>query len=273
MNWLQSIVFGFVYGLSEFLPISAPAHKELMKYLFGVSGKDPLLDLLCSLAALFALIVACRGLFDAIRRDQRMALKGSRTYHRVYRGSRDLRIVKNAAIPMLILLVVFTYIADNVYSLPLISVFLILNGILLYVPSRMIQGNKDSRSMSALDSLLFGVIGGLSAFPGLSRVGLHVSVGRMRGADSTHALNWALLLSIPALAVICVLSLFSLFAGLGTISFSCNFFTYLLAFIGTFAGGYAAIFFLKILAEKNSFTPFAYYSWGAALFLFIMYLI
>lgn len=271
MNWLQGILFGLVTGISEFFPISAPAHMELLKYLFGVSGKDPALDLICSLASLLALLMAGRGLFDMVRRDMHMQQRGISA--RAYRGNRDMRIVRNAVAPMLILYVVLTYVNSAFTGLPAVCIFLLINGIILYVPSRMLQGNKDARSMSALDSLLLGLCGGLSAFSGISRIGLHISVSRGRGADSTHALNWALLLSLPALVIVSIVSLLSLATGFSSITFSCGFFTYLLVFLATFAGSYLSVFFVKILVQKNSISLFSYYCWGAALFTFIMYLI
>jgi undecaprenyl pyrophosphate phosphatase UppP len=170
-------------------------------------------------------------------------------------------------------MILISYVYKGDLNLLSAAAFLLINGIVLFIPSRMLQGNKDARSMSALDSLLLGLCGALSALPGLSRIALQTSAVRLRGADSSHALNWALLLSIPALAVTAALSLFSLFTGLGAIQFYCGFFTYLLIFFSTYLGSYLAIFFMRILASKNSLSLFAYYSWGAALFVFIMYLI
>lgn len=271
MNWLQGIFFGIVTGISEFFPISASAHKELLKYLFGATGNDPVLDLLCSLASLLALLTACRGLFEMIRRDQSMSQRGIRS--RKSRGSWDMRIVRSAAIPMLIGYVVLTYVNSAFKSLPIISLFLLLNGIVFYIPSRMLQGNKDARSMSALDSLLLGITGALSAIPGFSRIALQTSVARARGADSTHALTWVFLLSVPALVIMCAVSLLSVFTGLGSITFTCGFLTYLLIFIATYTGSYLSVFVMKLLVQKNNTSLFSYYCWGASLFLFIMYLV
>lgn len=271
MNWLQGILLGVITGISEFFPISAPAHKELMKHLVGAKGNDPILDLLCSLAALLALLTANRSFFEMLRRDQRLTERHSRVKNN--RGSRDLRVVKKAMLPMIFGYIFLTYISNNIVSFPVISALLLINGIILFLPTRMLQGNKDARSMSALDSLLLGLTGAISALPGFSRIALQTTVVRIRGADSTHALNWALLLSIPALITTTAISLLALATGFNGIRFSCGFFTYLLVFLGTYIGSYLSIFFVKILAHRNNLSLFAYYSWGAALFVFIMYLI
>ena len=36
LNWLQSIIYGFVSGLMDILPVSAQAHRALLLKLFGV---------------------------------------------------------------------------------------------------------------------------------------------------------------------------------------------------------------------------------------------
>ena len=174
---------------------------------------------------------------------------------------------------MLIGFVLLTYVTEKTVSLPSIAVFLLLNGVVLFIPTRLLQGNKDARSMSGLDSLLLGLAGALSAFHGLSRIALQTSAARIRGTDSNNAVNWALLLSIPALILSGILALLSVFTGFGIIQFSCNFLTYILIFISAFAGSFLSAFFIKILAAKNSLSLFAYYSWGAALFTFIIYLV
>lgn len=270
MNWIQGILLGLITGISEFFPISAPAHRELMKHLTGVSGKDPVLELLCSLAALVALFTVNRGLFETIRRDHLQMQLRSRSARR---GSRDLQVVRNAVVPMLIGYILLTYVTGSTITLPFISLFLLLNGVVLFIPSRLLQGNKDARSMSGLDSLLIGLTGALSSFTGLSRIALQTSVARIRGADSSNAVNWSLLLSIPALILSCIISLLSVFTGLGTIHFSCGVFTYILIFFSAFTGSILSAFFIKILATKNSLSLFAYYCWGAALFTFIIYLV
>jgi hypothetical protein len=45
-----------------------------------------------------------------------------------------------------------------------------------------------------------------------------------------------------------------------------------LASLTAFVGSYLGITFIRFLAVKVGFSGFAYYSWGAALFAFILYL-
>jgi hypothetical protein len=75
----------------------------------------------------------------------------------------------------------------------------------------MLQGNKDAKSMSSIDSILIGAVGGLSVFGGISRIGCTSSVAVARGADRQQAIKWSLLLSVFALASLCCLDLYQLF--------------------------------------------------------------
>ena len=54
MNWLQSLIYGLISGLTEHLPVSSLAHQRILHSLFGVSQSDPICDLLVHLAVLFA---------------------------------------------------------------------------------------------------------------------------------------------------------------------------------------------------------------------------
>ena len=134
------------------------------------------------------------------------------------------------------------------------------------------QGNKDVRSMSYLDSVLIGAVASLSALTGISRVGCVTSTAIARGADRHHALNWAFLISIPALVLLMCINLLQIFAGTVTINFWGSFFTYLLSGGAAYLGGFYSIKFMKFLTVRVGFSGFSFYCWGASLFSFLLYL-
>lgn len=272
LSWLESLIYGLVSGLAEFLPVSTHAHQQLLLHLFGAESSDPVRDLFVHLALLFSIFTGCRTLTDQIRRERKIQLQSRRGNRHTSRALLDLKLVKNASVPMLIGLLVLSYVSDTNSSLLITAVFLIFNGVLLYLPERMIQGNKDVRGMTLFDSLLIGISGALSVFPGISRMGSTASAAVARGADRQHALNWAFLLSIPALALLTGLDLVAIFTYAGEINFWTNFFTYVLSIAGAYVGGCVSIKLVKLLTVNVGFYGFAYYSWGAALFTFILYL-
>ena len=271
MNWFQAVLFGIISGISEFLPISASAHKAIALQLFGVDGIDPLRDLIVHIAVAAALITAAANLLETIRRERRMAANGTRVYNQVYRGNMDYRLVRSAAIPMLLVFLVLSYIIKRV-SLPLIALFLLINGIILYLPNRMLRGNKDARSMTRFDGILIGLGSAASAFTGISGIGMNVSIATMRGADQSHAVNWALLLSLPMLVLQILMDIISIFINLHSITLSAGFLGYVLIALFAYAAGYLAVGLIRFLGVKIGYSAFSYYCWGAALFSFSLYL-
>lgn len=154
-----------------------------------------------------------------------------------------------------------------------LALMLVVNGIVLIIPEHSRQANKEARQMSGLDAIVMGILGGLSALPGISRIGAISSYGLLRGADKQRVTNWALLLSIPALLLLCIIDLvFAFISGVGPITFAvvCG---YIFSAVAAYLGAYFSIVFIRFLTVHSGYTAFAYYCWGAALFAMILYLI
>lgn len=273
MNWLQSILFGLVSGLSEFLPISSRAHSDVLLHLFGLGDRDPVMLLIIHVAMLLALFGAMRPQLDQFEREKKLRHRNrKRQDGQVLQALADRRVVNNAIIPMLILMILLRYILRLDIQLPLSSLLLLINGIILYLPERMMQGNKDASGMSQLDSYLLGLAAALCVLSGFSGVGLVLSVALFRGADRQKAWNWTLLLMFPALAAQGVMDIIDWISGVGAIAGISHFFHYLLGGVSTYFAAWAGILLMKRLIRNGNPSVFAYYSWGAALFSFLLYL-
>ena len=271
MNWIQSLIYGLVSGLAKFLPISSRAHQNLLLLLFGCDGHDPIRNFLIHGAMLLSVYSGCRSMIEQLRREN-AALLHMRGRANAPKRMLDLRLVKNAIIPMLIGILVFTYVTGSNINLMWISLFLLINGIIIFIPERMIRANRDARTMSFFDSILMGVFNALSAIPGFSGIGCTTSVAISRGADSRKALDWALLMSIPAIVLFMGIDFVGFFSFDGFGSFWSNFFGYILSAVGAYVGGYISILLIKFLAVRNVFSSFSYYCWGASLISFMLYL-
>ena len=127
--------------------------------------------------------------------------------------------------------------------------------------------------MTGLDGILMGILGSLSAFPGISRTGMISSYAAARGADSENISNWTFLLGIPAIVFFLCFDIFGIITvGIGNISLSAII-GFLFAGVAAFCGGYIAISAFKAILNHAGFSQFAYYSFGAAFLTFIIYLI
>ena len=275
MRFLESLIYGFLSGLAEFLPVSAQAHEALVMQLFGRTQREPLRDLFVHIALIVALTMAAGSLFAKIRGVQKISahtgLRGVRSA--TAKSLFDLQLVRTAAIPMILMTVVYLLAAKWEFAPGAMAIILILNGILIIVPEYMRHGNKDARSLTAFESVVIGIASGLSAFPGISRVGGCLSASSAMGADRQHSAAWALLLSLPALVAYIVVDIIRLFViGLSGLRFLV-FLGYIVSAGMAFVGGYLSVLLLRFVIERRGLSSFAFYSWGMALFVFVLYLI
>jgi len=272
MNWLQSLLYGLISGFAEFLPISAEAHRRILHFLTGTQS-SPLVELAIHISVLLALLLSCWPQLSKLQRERRIAAVPPRRRKRQpdVRSLKDLRLLRTAVVPLLLGFVLMLWTADAADKLWVLALILTVNGILLYLPPYFPGGNKESHSVSALDGVLIGLSAVLGVIPGLSRITGMTSAGQLRRCDRSYVLEIALLLSIPALIVLIIVDFICLFtvgaAISGGLVLNC-----LLAALTAFPGAYFGITFIRFLAVKVGFSGFAYYSWGAALFTFILYL-
>lgn len=273
MNFLQSLFYGFLSGISECMPVSSNGHQALLRKLFGTRLWNPLLDLMVHIGILVAIFVSCRArllgyareLSGNPRRRRRNPTNIQRTY--------DLRFLFSAGIALLAVLLFHRATSDLEQNSLLLCLFFIINGTVLYVVDHMRHGNKDSSQMSGLDAVLTGLLGGLSIFPGISRLGMCLSASVARGADKSQAYSWALLLCIPALLFLILFDFIGLFTAAG---FAFTFLGFVYAFVaalGAFTGGYLVILLMRLMIVNTGFSGYACYCWGVAMLTFILYLI
>lgn len=270
-NWLHSLAYGFLSGLTEILPVSSFAHQRLFQVFTGTDQTHLAFRFVCHLAVIAALIYNCRQSLSRLRR--------SRVVSRSARGRKrplDMRSIYDGRVLRLVLLFTLAsfagYIPVMQLSVPLwvVSLMLLVNGVVLYVPQHLPSGNKDSRNMSGLDSMLMGLGGALAVFPGISRVGAIVSFGSGCGVEKRNALEFAFLICIAALIVTLGFDIFEVI-GAGVFQFS-MILHYIMATAAAFGGAHIAVSFMRYLAVKVGYSGFGYYCWGASLFLFIVYL-
>lgn len=273
MSIFESIVYGLVSGLTEFLPVSSQGHQAIMMQLFGHSNREPFRDLIVHIAVILSLLYSCKPLFSRIRREHLLSNRSRRRRTKAIRTQYDLRLIKTAGFPMLLVFLVY-FITQHYETKPIyLALFFCINGIVLIIPEYIRHGNKDARFMTGMDAFMLGLFGALSAFPGISRIGTMSAFCLSRGADRQHALNWLLVLTLPMLVVFMLFDIIGLFTiGFGMLTFV-GFLGCLISGVMAFVGAYLGIRMIRFLTVRPGFAGFAYYSWGAALFSLVLYLI
>lgn len=275
MSLFASIIYGFVSGLTEIFPVSSQANQMVMRHIFGVAQKEPIRDLLVHIAVLAAVFLACRGMFSKIRREQVLAYRMRRnpSQIRALKGVYDMRLVKTAAPIMLIGMFASLFLGNFYDNRPLFSLILLINGALTLVPTYMHQGNRDARTMPRMDGILIGLAAAFSVVPGISRNGAIMFVTLIREADKQNGVIWALLLTVPAVAMLILMDFIAMFTvGIGTVTLL-TVGGYLLSAIFAFLGAYMAVSIVRVLITRSDYACFAYYDFGLALLSFVLYLI
>lgn len=277
MGWdiLYYIVYGLIGGFAEILPVSEAAHGYLLSFMTAYDIRQPLMLLMIHLAGLLALLIHFRHRIGHIRRELRLASMPPRKRKRQpdIIAVLDSRMIFTACIPMVICLLFSRSAYSALGNLPMLALMLVFSGLILYIPQFLRSANRDARHLSRKDSMILGLCAGISAIPGISRMGTVLSAGLMRGCDRKYILDMALLLSIPALVVLILVDLIGmLMAGVagitGLVLLYCA-----LAGAAAFGSAWIAILIMRFLSVNAGYSAFAYYSWGLGLFSFILYLV
>lgn len=269
MSYLFSILMGALQGVAEFLPISSSGHLALFQHFFGVENYEESQMFFTVLLHLGTLVSVCvyyrQDVLDMIRE--------------FFLGIRDLATRKNsgaqppparrlvmmiivATLPLFAILPVKDVVEEAMTNVTFVSVALLVTGFILFFSDRMAKGRKNARTATVLDALLVGCAQALGTLPGISRSGITISAGLLRGYDRTFAVRFSFLMSLPAVLGANILSLKdALEVGINTELLP----VYLVGMVVAGVVGYFAIRLVNLLADKGKFGSFAYYCWVVGL--------
>lgn len=275
LNWYQSLLFGLISGITEILPVSSQAHRILLLDIFGRASQPEFLRLMTDLGIVAALYYACQNHIIRILRARRLSRVPKRHRKRPLDTTSllDMRLIRTMIIPIVLSMFLYQKAQSLAGSKLVLATFMLLNGVILYIPQFFRGANRDSRTMSGLHGLMIGLGGSSGIVPGMSSVAGAYSVASLCGVDRGYSLNIVLLMDMIACAGLVVFDALGLMSvGLGGIAFG-TVMLYILAGIVSFFGATLTIKLLRNIISEISFDIFAYYCWGVALFTFIMNLL
>ena len=269
MTYLFSVLMGVLQGVAEFLPISSSGHLALFQHFFGVENYEETQMFFTVLLHLGTLISVCvyywRDVIDMIRE--------------FFLGIRDLTVRRGggapppptrrlvmmiivATLPLFAILPVKGLVEDAMSNVTFVSVALLATGFILFFSDRMARGRKNARNATVAGALLVGCAQAVGTLPGISRSGITISAGLLRGFDRTFAVRFSFLMSLPAVLGANILSLKdALEAGVDLEMLP----IYLVGMVVSGVVGYFAIRLVNLLADKGKFGNFAYYCWVVGL--------
>jgi undecaprenyl-diphosphatase len=284
LTYLQAIVIGILQGITELFPISSLGHSVLVPELLGwhslVAGQSAGESFY--LAFLVGLHVAtATALLVFYRRDWVEVIRGFFTSIRKRRidtpPERMAWLLVLGTIPVAIVGLVFEHSLRTIFATPLAAaIFLTVNGFILLAGERLRRnaetrklvqehahhtdpGHDVGRDIDTLE-LREGVFVGsaqiLALFAGISRSGVTMVAGLLRGLDHEDAARLSFMLATPVIFAAGIYKLPDLLGHNGDHIRG-------QVLVGSLAAGlaaYASIRFLTRYFETRTLTPFAIYS-------------
>ena len=284
ITYFQAIVLGLLQGVSELFPISSLGHSVIFPSLFGwnIHQNDKYFLTFLVATHLATAIV----LFGFFWHDWMRILRG------LGRSLRDRQVAPDDAdarlawllvvgtIPAGIIGLLFEHQLRSLFANPTAAaVFLMINGLILFAAERLRRrapgaperaeelarqeesstGPEAEKRLATLgyrEAVAVGTAQAAALFPGISRSGVTMVGGLLRGLNHEDAARFAFLLATPVILAAGVYKVPDLAGPLGNGVRG----QALAGGIAAFVAAYIAVRFLERFFEHRTLTPFAIYS-------------
>ena len=260
MEILHSLILGVVQGLTELLPVSSSAHLNLFPWVFGWSDISESFDVALHIGTLLAIIIF-------FYKDWVQLIKGG--YNQVVKKKKSTEgkifwYVVIATIPTGIACLVLDKLSSKLIEtlagvfktsqintqMFIIAIALIVMGIILYVVDKNSKSKTKYKDITFKQSLLISLSQAIAAaFPGVSRSGITMTVGRKMGLERESVAKFSFLLSTPIVAAAALYELKHFVFDL----------PFVIGVLASFIVGMFVIKFLLNYLKKGSFKVFAIY--------------
>ena len=260
MEILHSLILGVVQGLTELLPVSSSAHLNLFPWVFGWSDISESFDVALHIGTLLAIIIF-------FYKDWVQLIKGG--YNQVVKKKKSTEgkifwYIVIATIPTGIACLVLDKLSGKLIEILsgvfktsqintqifIIAIALIVMGIILYVVDKNSKSKIKYKDITFKQSLLISLSQAIAAaFPGVSRSGITMTVGRKMGVERESVAKFSFLLSTPIVAAAALYELKHFVFDL----------PFVIGVLASFIVGMFVIKFLLNYLKKGSFKVFAIY--------------
>ena len=204
MNVWQSLIFGALQGVTEFLPVSSSGHLVVLRFLWDLREIPILFDILLHVSTLLVVLLVFRGTVWRILRAVALWI--------VRKSGDEERPYLRTALLILRATVITGIIGVGVDMLDMegrpkaVAALFLVTAAVLVLSSKLRIGG-DAAGEKPLTGVICGIAQGLGVFPGISRSGITISAALMSGLDRQKAGELGFLLSIPAIAGALVLKI------------------------------------------------------------------
>ncbi len=266
MLYLKSILYGIVQGLTEFLPVSSSGHLAFFQNVFGkidenLSGVT--YTLLLHVGTLAAVLVVYRkdvlnlikSFFSLLKR----LFTGKFRFSEMTDDEKLFCLLIMALIPLVLGAVLEGAVEFLSAYTWCIGILWIINGLVFIIGENMTVKQREFDTIKPKDALTVGLFQLFAILPGISRSGMTITGGVIKGFKREFAVKFSFILSIPAILGSVVITLLKDFESL---ALGANAGVFFAGVAASFVSGLLAIKLLTYITNKHSFKSFAYYCMG-----------
>ena len=277
MNILNALVFGFIQGLTEYIPVSSSAHLQVLFSLFGLNSTGFNTETFVAFAHFGTIIGAVilyfkdfgEILFQSLEFAASTGVPQGKSRTK-FPSVRLLIMMIFSSIPLLLVLPLNGYIRSLNNNTAFIGIMLILTGTLLSISDQFIEGSKGERSVGISDAIIIGLCQAVSALPGISRTGTVYTAGIATGLTRSFAAKFAVISSVPVLFISNIVRL------IRAVSTSFSWADLGPCFAGMASSVLGSILAIRIflnLVQSRQFRNVGYYCWVAGVLAIILTMI
>jgi len=267
MSIIQAIVLGLVQGITEFVPISSSGHLVIIRDVLGWEDPGLFFDVVLHAGTLIAILVYFRKEWlrlvkmipDFLRSFSKRAALPPEEFL--------LSKIIIAIIPAAVIGFFFEGLLEKYFrNLFVIAGWMIVMGIVFIFTESVARLHKRLNEITALDSLAIGIAQVFALIPGVSRSGITISAGLLRGVKRSVAARFSFMLGAP-LILGAVIFEFIKFLRDGGATESIWFFV--IGFLVVVIASYFVIKFLIDFLKKHSLFAFSYYLFALGIILIV----
>lgn len=253
MTEIQIIWLSLLQGITEFLPISSSGHLILFSKFTVFPDQGNAIDVVLHFGSVLAIMIY---FLPDLWKMLVGLWKNKFMINFNNEGNKLFYLLVIGTIPVLLaglcIKIYGTYILRNT---KLIGWNLIVFGVLLWIFDHYSMTVMKIKNMEIKDALLIGFAQCFALFPGTSRSGVTVTMGRLLGLERREAAKFSMLLAIPVIIIAGVFTLIEIYKGGNMSQISSA-----LSGVGySFVFSIFAIYILMSWLKKWSFLPFVLY--------------
>jgi len=258
MNWWESILLGFVQGLTEFLPVSSSGHLVLGQHLLGLQSTegDVLFEVLLHFGTIMSVFWVYRNRIWTLTSGFLSRLVHVSDWGESYTEDGQFRLgvmILITMVPTLVVYVLWGEYLESAFSSPKLAAgMLLVTGTLLMLTR---LRKSPSGNLTAPKSFLIGVAQAAAMIPGISRSGATICTAIYQDVEPTKAADFSFLILLPVVLGATIIKVGEALAGFREAEWG-------ILLLGTFVAFVSGIIAIKLVLEavrKGQLQYFAVY--------------